>query len=73
MVHSKDVFRSLYCLEHVYKMTVVFHCDVCLQNYEFYIWLHVPHYPSLKELSVKCSWELTVILNGHENDLKEVI
>jgi len=40
-------------------------------NDEFYIWLHVPYYPSLKELSVKCSWELTVILQGHEKDLKE--
>jgi hypothetical protein len=54
-------------------MAAVLYCDVCLQNNEFYIWLHVPHYPLLKELSVMCSWELTLILQGHEKDLKEVI
>ncbi|PNF36196.1 E3 ubiquitin-protein ligase FANCL [Cryptotermes secundus] len=40
-------------------------------NEEFHICLHVPHYPSLKELSVKCSWELSIILQGHEKDLYE--
>ncbi|PSN49115.1 E3 ubiquitin-protein ligase FANCL [Blattella germanica] len=38
---------------------------------EFHISLHVPHYPSLLNLSLKCSWELSVILQGHEQDLSE--
>ncbi|KDR06870.1 E3 ubiquitin-protein ligase FANCL isoform X2 [Zootermopsis nevadensis] len=38
---------------------------------EFYICLHVPHYPFLNDLSIRCSWELSVILQGHEKNLNE--
>ncbi|XP_069684816.1 E3 ubiquitin-protein ligase FANCL isoform X2 [Periplaneta americana] len=40
-------------------------------NEEFYIRLHVPHYPDLKELSLQCSWELSVILQGNAKHLSE--
>ncbi|KAJ9578259.1 hypothetical protein L9F63_005529, partial [Diploptera punctata] len=41
------------------------------KNEEFQICLHVPDYPLLSRLSLQCSWELSVILQGHEQDLLE--
>ncbi|XP_049840059.1 E3 ubiquitin-protein ligase FANCL-like isoform X1 [Schistocerca gregaria] len=39
---------------------------------EFRISLNVPHYPALKDMHLKCSWDISALLRGKENAITQI-